>query len=208
MKYSITKILNFGAGIYDRWAKHNLREIYKRLTELADLKGNEKVLDIGCGPGNLDLMIAEILDEGFIHGIDIAPKMIEIAREKAKERGYDIDYRVGNSTKLPYESCEFDVVFTCLLYHHLSHGEKDQTLKEIYRVLEPNGRYISLEFQEFPTDVFHRIFLKLSTGNSGIMHGLHPAELIEGNKFHTEKQIKGSPFWKHHHTSYRVLIKK
>ena|GEM_PF-5378112 len=47
MKYSITKILNFGAGIYDRWAKHNLREIYKRLTELADLKGNEKVLDIG-----------------------------------------------------------------------------------------------------------------------------------------------------------------
>jgi ubiquinone/menaquinone biosynthesis C-methylase UbiE len=131
MKYSITKILNFGAGIYDRWAKHNLREIYKILIELADLKGNEKVLDIGCGPGNLDLMIVEILGEGSIYGIDIAPKMIEIARKNAGERGYDIDYRVGSSNELPYESEEFDVVFTCLMYHHLNYEEKNQILKEI-----------------------------------------------------------------------------
>lgn len=174
MKYPITKILNFGSSIYDRWTKHYLREIYKKLIELVELNGNEKVLDIGCGPGNLDLMIAEILGEGSIYGIDISPKMIKIARKKAKARGYNIDYRVGNSTKLPYENEEIDVVFTCLVYHHLNYEEKSQTLKEIYRLLKQNGRYICLEFCEFPQDIFYRIFLKLFTGNSGIMHGLYP----------------------------------
>jgi ubiquinone/menaquinone biosynthesis C-methylase UbiE len=204
MKYSITKILNFGAGIYNRWARRNLEEIYKELIELADLKVNEKVLDVGCGPGNLDLMIFEVLDKGSVYGIDIAPKMIETAKKEAEGKRYDIDYRIGDSTRLPYKTNEFDVVFSCLIYHHLTYEEKGQTLKEIYRVLKPNGRYISFEFQEFPTDIFHRTFLRLFTGNSGILHGLYPTELIKQNGFFVEKEIKGQSLWKHHHTAYRV----
>lgn len=207
MKYSITKILNFSTSVYDRWAKYNLREIYKEQIKLANLKGDEKVLDIGCGPGNLDLMIAGVLDRGSIYGIDVAPKMIETAKRKAKEKGYEIHYRIGNSNKLPYENNEFDAAFTCLVFHHLNYEEKSKALKEIYRVLKSDGMYVSFEFQEFPRDVFHRIFLKL-TRNSGILHGLCPAELIEENGFYTEKEIKGQSFWKHHHTSCRVLKKK
>lgn len=207
MKYSITKILNFRAGSYEKWARHDLKETYEKLIEFANLNGNEEVLDIGCGPGNLDLMIAEIVAEGSIHGIDIAPKMIEIASKNAKERGSDIDYRVASSIRLPYETGKFDIVFTCLLYHHLDYEEKTQTLGEIYRALKPNGRYICFEFCEFPTDVLHRVFLKLFAGNIGVLHGLYPAELIEKNRFHIGKEIEGPSFWRHHHTSYRVLIK-
>ena len=207
MKYSITKILNFGAGPYDNWAKRNLEGIYRQLIELAELKGNEKILDVGCGPGNLDLMIAGILGEGSIYGIDISPKMIEIARKKAKGRGYDIDYRVGSSTELPYKSDEFDVVFTCLMYHHLNYEEKNQTLKEICGTLKTSGRYVCLEFQEFPPDGFHRVFLRFYAGNSGILHGLYPPELTEENGFDTKKEIKGPSFLKTHHTYYRVLTR-
>jgi len=206
MKYWITKILNFGTAIYDGWTKHNLRENYHTLIKLADLKGNEKVLDVGCGPGNLDLIIAGVLDKGSVSGIDIAPKMIETAKKKAQ--GYRMDYRVGDSTRLPYENNGFDAVFTCLIYHHLNYQEKNQTLKEIHRVLKPNGRYISLEFREFPSDVFHQTLLRLSVGNSGLMHGLHPVELIKQNGFYPGEEIKGPCFGKHHRTSYRVLMKK
>ena len=219
MKHSITKILNIGAVIYDNWAEHNLSEIDKRLIELANLNGNEKVLDIGCGPGNLDLMVTKSLDKGSIYpvrdqgsysvyGIDIAPKMIEIAKKTAKEREYKIDYKLGSSIKLPYESYKFDTVFTCLLYHHLSYKEKIKTLKEINRVLKPTGRYVSLELQEFPKDGFHKIFLKLFTDDSGILHGLYPSKLIQENRFYVDKEIIGPSFLKHHYTSYRVLIKK
>ena len=219
MKYSITKILNIGAVIYDNWAEHNLSEIDKRLIELANLNGNEKVLDIGCGPGNLDLMANESLDKGSIYpvrdqkscrvyGIDIAPRMIAIAKKRSKEKGYEINYKLGSSIKLPYESYKFDTVFTCLLYHHLSYKEKIKTLKEINRVLKPTGRYVSLELQEFPKDGFHKIFLKLFTDDSGIMHGLYPDTLIKEHGFCIIKEIKGPCFLKHHCTTYRLLIKK
>ena len=206
MKYWITKILNFGTAIYDGWAKHNLKENYHTLIELANLEGNEKVLDVGCGPGNLDLIIAGVLDKGSVSGIDLAPKMIETAKKKVQ--GYRMDYRVGDSTRLPYENNRFDAVFTCLIYHHLNYQEKNQTLKEIYRVLKPKGRYISLEFREFPSDVFHQTFLRLSVGDSGLMHGLHPTQLIKQNGFYPGEEIKGPCFGKHHRTSYRVLMKK
>ena len=208
MKHSITKILNLGAGIYDKWARHNLPEIYEKLINLADINGNERILDIGCGSGTLNLMIAEILGEGLIFGIDIAPKMINIAKKKAKEQDYKIDYKVGNSTKLPYENNEFDIVFTCLMYHHLTYEEKSETLNEIQRVLKQDGKYFSFELCGFPNDLFHRIFLKLFTGNSGIMQGLYPAEIIEKSGFYIDEEIKGPSFAKHHHTSYRVLTKK
>jgi len=207
MKYSITKILNFGAGIYSKWVERNLGAVYNKIIELADLNGNEKTLDIGCGSGKLDLMIAKILDKGLIYGIDAAPKMIEIAKRKAKEESYKIDYKIGNSSKLPYENNEFDIVLTCLMFHHLNYEEKSQTIKEIFRILKQNGRYICFEFGKFPGDIFHKTFLKLSSRNSGLIHGLYPAELIEKNGFYIEKQIEGPSFWKHHHTIYRILKK-
>jgi ubiquinone/menaquinone biosynthesis C-methylase UbiE len=208
MKYSITKILNIGAVIYDNWAEHNLSKINKRLIELANLNGNEKVLDIGCGPGNLDLMITENFGKDCVYGIDIAPKMIRMAKKKAKERSYNIDYRIGSSTMLPYKNNEFNIVYTCLFYHHLNYKEKDKTLKEIHRVLKDNGKYVCLEFGEFPKDGFHKFFLKLFTEDSGIMHGLYPSKSVQETRFCVDKKIKGPCFLKHHCTTYRVLIKK
>jgi len=119
-----------------------------------------------------------------------------------------MDYRIGDSTKLPYRTNEFDVAFSCLVFHHLNYKEKGQTLKEIHRVLKPNGKYVCFEFQEFPEDVFHRAFLGLFAGDSGVLHGLYPIELIEQSDFYLDKEINGPSFWKHHHTAYRVLKKK
>jgi ubiquinone/menaquinone biosynthesis C-methylase UbiE len=207
MKHSITRILNFGAGIYNVWTRRNLRGIYNQLIELADLKGNERVLDVGCGPGNLDLMIAELLCKGSVHGIDIGPKMIETAKKGVEEEGHNVDYVVGDSTKLPYKTNGFDVVFSCLMYHHLVYEEKAQALKEIHRVLKPNGRYVSFEFQEFPTGILHGAFLRLFAGDSGVLHGLYPTELIEQSGFCASRESNGPSFWKDHHTAYRVLEK-
>jgi len=206
MKYVITKILNFGAGIYDRWAKHNLREIHKKLIELADLNGNEKVLDIGCGTGTLDLMVTEVLDKGSIYGIDIARKMVKIAKKKAEQRACKIGYRIGSSLDLPYKNNEFDVIFTSLIYHHLDYEEKCRTLREIYRALKSNGRYISAEFVKFPGGVFHGIIIKF-TASSGILHGLYPAKLIEENRFYIDKEIEGPLLGGHHQITYRVIEK-
>jgi ubiquinone/menaquinone biosynthesis C-methylase UbiE len=203
----ITKALNLNAKTYDRWARNNLAGVYAKIVELAGLRGDEKVLDVGCGTGNLDLMLAGFLEEGVVCAIDIAPKMIEVATRKAKKQGYDTDYKVGSSISLSYQAGEFDVVFTCLVYHHLTYKEKGKSLREIYRVLKTGGKYISYEFGPFPQDILHRPFLRLSR-DSGILHGLHPGKLIPQNGFEVKKEIEGPSLLRHHRTKYRGLSKR
>ena len=173
---------------------------------MANLGGDERVLDIGCGTGTLDLMIAEILDKGLIQGIDVAPKMIKVARKKAQKKGYKIDCRIGSSTALPYEDNDFNAVFTSLIFHHLDYEEKGRTLREIYRVLKEDGKYISAEFGQFPDDFFHGLILKLSRF-SGVLNGLYPTELIGQCGLLIIKEINGPLLGRDHQVIYRVLKK-
>lgn len=205
-KHFITRLLERGAKFYDpilRLAvdEHKLRE---KFIELAKIQGNEKILDIACGTGNLDRIVAETLDTGSICGVDISPKMVEISRERAEEVGYHIDYRVASSIELPYGDSEFDLVFTSLMYHHLDYEEKRKTLREIHRVLKRDGRYISVEFGEFPDDGLHRIMA--AKASSGMLHGLHPSELIGEAGFRIASEIAGPILKRHHDTKYRILI--
>ncbi len=209
MKYLITKALNLGAHFYDSFLKLSMDEQKFRweIIELANLRGDEKILDIGCGTGTLDLMIAETLDKGSIYGIDVAPKMIEVARKKALRKGKKTDYQIGSSTALPYEDNYFDVVFTSLIFHHLTLEEKTKTLREISRVLKVDGKYISAEFGQFPDNFFHGIILKFSR-SSGLLHGLYPTQLMDNNGLYIEKEINGPLLGGDHQVIYRVLKKE
>ncbi|MBN1515934.1 methyltransferase domain-containing protein [Candidatus Sumerlaeota bacterium] len=75
---------NFSAAArnYDRWAKPQL-EIAKLLRELAPSgAAPERILDVGCGAGFLTRLLRERYPESQIHGIDLAPGMIELCRER------------------------------------------------------------------------------------------------------------------------------
>ena len=175
-KHLITKSLDLTAGLYDTVFLPEPSElrIHAQLIVSANLRGNEPILDIGCGTGKLDLRLARILRKGSIYGIDIAPNMIKTAKRNARRAGLKISYRVGSATKLPYNGDMFDVVFTSLIFHHMDYEEKRTTLLEIHRVLKRNGKYISVEFNEFP----HRWMIKFMR-DSGILHGLYPIKLIK-----------------------------
>ena len=208
MKHLITRSLNLVARFYDSFMKLTMDEekFRQKIIELANLRGDEKTLDIGCGTGTSNLMLANSLDKGATYGIDVAPKMIEVARKKAQRERKKIEYRIGTSTALPYEDNKFDIVFTTLLFHHLNYEEKGKTLREIYRVLKVDGKYISAEFGQFPDDFFHGIILKFSR-SSGVLHGLYPTELIGQSGMHIEHEINGPLIGGDHQVVYRIMKK-
>ena len=86
-------------------------EAFRRhVLELADLEGSECLLDAGCGTGMMALRIAARHPDCTVHGIDISPKMIAVARRDAETQGLAVDFRAGSITALPYADASFDVV--------------------------------------------------------------------------------------------------
>ena len=107
------------------------------LTEL--LKKSWKILDLACGYGRFSIPLAAM---GYrVEGIDITPIFIEKAKEEAKKRDLNIEFRVGDMKSLPYEDRSFDSVICMWNAFSEIAQEQDQVrvISEIFRVLKRGG---------------------------------------------------------------------
>jgi ubiquinone/menaquinone biosynthesis C-methylase UbiE len=115
-----------------------------RLVEQLNLRGNERVLDFGCGTGTLALMIKKACPGCAVTGIDVDPQVLGIAREKVRGTGINL-VEYGGVT-LPFADESFDRVVTSFVLHHLSSAQKAVVLKEIHRILSKGGDLHVLDF--------------------------------------------------------------
>jgi ubiquinone/menaquinone biosynthesis C-methylase UbiE len=119
----------------------------RMIVEMAGIKPGNRILDVGCGTGNLTLTALKYTGaSGSVHGIDASPEMIAVAREKAAHSGMPAIFEIGLIEKLPYPDAGFDVVISRLVIHHLPDNLKRQGFAEIFRVLEPGGRCFLADF--------------------------------------------------------------
>jgi SAM-dependent methyltransferase len=170
----------------------------QRIIELADLRGDEDVMDAGCGTGLTMLRIAEQHPGCKVCGIDLSPKMNEVARNDAAQRGLIVDLHVGSITDLPYRDQSFDVVLTNVMFHHLDLAEKRKAVAEIARVLKTGSRYVSAEFGPHARN---RVERRLSKGE----YTLYPAHLAEAGLTIQHEEL--SPFVWGLQVYYRVAVK-
>ncbi len=118
----------------------------KETVALAQPAAGEKVLDVGCGTGTLAIALkAKVGPGGEVVGIDAAPEMIAVARDKAAKRGADIDFRIGLIEEIPFPDDSFDLVLSSYMLHHLPDDIKRKGLGEIRRVLKPGGRFLVVD---------------------------------------------------------------
>ncbi len=104
-------------------------------------------LELGCGTGFflLNLMQAGVVERG--HVTDISPGMVEVAVRNAAGLGLEIEGRVADAERLPYEDASFDLVVGHAVLHHIP--DVELALREVLRVLRPGGRFV---FAGEPTD--------------------------------------------------------
>lgn len=110
-------------------------------TEYAGIKEGDVVVDLGSGAGN-DCFIARAAtgEKGKVIGIDFTEAMIDKARVNAEKLGYhNVEFRQGDIEKMPMTSNVADVVVSNCVLNLVPN--KDNVLKEIYRVLKPGGHF-------------------------------------------------------------------
>src|SRR5687768_2622459 len=102
------------------------------------LKPGMRVLDCGCGPGNITVDLAELIAPGDVVGIDLSEADLESARALAADRGVrNVGFERADVYRLPFQDGAFDVAFAHSVIEHL--GDPLAALKEMRRVLAPGG---------------------------------------------------------------------
>ena len=134
----------------------------RMIVEMAKIKPGDKVLDVGCGTGDLTLTAKKYVGvSGSAHGIDASPEGIDLAQNKARRIGSDAVFEVGLIEKIPYPDATFDAVISRLVIHHLPDDLKLRGIAEIFRVLKSGGRVFLADFKPPTNPVLAHIVLFL-----------------------------------------------
>lgn len=144
----ITRVLSF--GLDRRWKV--------RLIDLAGVEPGVRVLDLACGTGDLVFEAARRGASGV--GLDITPRMIDLARSKSGTAR--LAWLVGDMAALPIQNGSFDLVTTGYGLRNTSH--LTAALLEVHRVLRPGALFCSLDFDRPEGRALRAAYLTFLTG--------------------------------------------
>ena len=128
----------------EEFTKSGGKELHPRLKELLsqiNISKQMKVLDIGCGRGDISLYLAKKAQG--VTGIDYSRHAIKIAKNAKKKFPRNIQkktkFYMMNAKRMAFQDNYFDAVFCIDVFEHLYPKELEAVLQEIKRVLKPNG---------------------------------------------------------------------
>jgi ubiquinone/menaquinone biosynthesis C-methylase UbiE len=112
-------------------------------TKLADVIAEPKeryLLDVGCGGGQSAIRLKERYPHLLLAGIDLSSDQITRSRQRARRRGYAIQFEVADAQALPFQDASFDVVYSFGSAKHWPDPLKG--FGECWRVLKPGGELL------------------------------------------------------------------
>lgn len=170
-----------------------LREIVRSFA-FVDSHAPVKLLDAGCGTGQLAADIQNILSPADFHvtGIDISSEMLKIAAGKQLPR---TRFMLGDVSKLPFTNEQFDLVTCCHSFPY--YPDQAQALRELLRVLKPGGRLLLINASE--NNSYDRLVMKLvklTTGPAAYPSGAELTALVKstGARLLEQKRLKTAIF--------------
>ncbi len=125
----------WSAGAFEEVAE-SIHDMHVDLVEALEPQPGERWLDVGCGAGNLAELAA--VAGASVTGIDLSPRLIDVARARAAAAGYEIEYRVGDAENLDVEDASCDKVVSSV--GMIFAPDHEAVARELARVSAPGGR--------------------------------------------------------------------
>lgn len=129
--------------------RHGKFRVWSEILDGLHLRGDERVLDMGCGRGAVLVAVASRMTTGRVSGIDLwsthdqSGNARDVTMRNASLEGVQdrIDIETGDMRSLPFPDGSFDVVVSSLAIHNIrSNAARAQAIAEAWRVLKPGGR--------------------------------------------------------------------
>ncbi|MGZ0147047.1 class I SAM-dependent methyltransferase [Kribbella sp. WER1] len=136
-------------------------KVYDRIVRLSRARTGERVLDLGTGTAYLARrLVAAVGPGGRVTGIDPSGTMVRFVRRRLPD---DAEVRVARAQELPFDDGSFELVVSCLAFHHIAADDRPRALAEAHRVLAADGRLMLADLRRPRNVVVKTVF----------RHGLH-----------------------------------
>ena len=140
----------FGSGVQDAATYHKNSSqqwnIAASLIDSLDWKGNERVLDVGCGDGKITALIASKVPQGSVLGVDISESMVNFAACQFPH----LRFEVADAAHLTFEGT-FDVVVSFSTLHWVI--EQEKALDGLHRALALGGKAYIITYGRAPLNL-------------------------------------------------------
>jgi|WetSurMetagenome_2_1015567.scaffolds.fasta_scaffold283180_2 demethylmenaquinone methyltransferase / 2-methoxy-6-polyprenyl-1,4-benzoquinol methylase len=182
-------------GMDTGWRKLAARTIVKEKPQ--------RVLDIGCGTGDLSVNIAKLAYDGIeITGLDFSQPMLDMAKQKAEKAGVTkrVSFITGNVEQIPFPDNYFDYVGISFAFRNLTYDNPlcRPHFAEVLRVLKPGGRYVIVESSQSRNRIIRGIqhlYLKGFVGPVGMWlsgnKGAYNYLAESAKRYYLPRQVKG-----------------
>ena len=158
---SITEPSKTSIRVHEFFWHKLMKGYYRKFVEFFDLKGDEKVLDFGCGPGAASKFIAQILEKGGgeLTCLDISRTWIERAK-KHLSKFSNVEYYADDIRKWDEKNDYFDAVTIHFMLHDIDKSERQEIVRALAKKMKTDAK----------------LFIREPTKGS---HGMHSKEIQE-----------------------------
>jgi arsenite methyltransferase len=145
---------------------------WDRILDRVRLRGDERVLDMGCGRGAVLTAVARRLTDGRVTGVDIwsthdqsgNARDVTVRNASLEGVGDRVDIQTGDMRALPFPDGTFDLVVSSLAIHNIrSNADRRQAVAEGFRVLKPGGRMVIADIRA--TSIYEDALRTLGASN-------------------------------------------
>ena len=117
-----------------------------------------RILDLGCGVGQLSTSMKKRFPNAEVHALDVAAPMIRYGHMRAVDMGSEIHFKQALAEDTGYPDGYFDIVISYILFHEVTKDAAPKIIAEAGRILRPGGVFFPMDFNHVPAPWPGRIY--------------------------------------------------